>query len=149
MYAGRQELFDSGVLHSYMYGKLYNPNSKIIARTTVCIMGSNMPDMMLISLGRHKTGCSNRPRTSWLASLDWNGRSDSLVPSLHTDPARTQNVTIEVIIEAAGFNNSLAGYMNCPNGRKSTSGTKAATLWVTKYLQKGRRWQAHYPGEPC
>lgn len=34
---GRQELFDSGVLHSYMYGKLYNPNSKIIVRTTVCL----------------------------------------------------------------------------------------------------------------
>lgn len=31
---GRQELFDSGVLHAYMYGKLYNPNSKIIVRTT-------------------------------------------------------------------------------------------------------------------
>lgn len=32
---GRQELFDSGVLHSYMYGSLYNPKSKIIVRTTV------------------------------------------------------------------------------------------------------------------
>ena len=32
---GRQELFDSGVLHSYMYGQLYNTNSKIIVRTTV------------------------------------------------------------------------------------------------------------------
>jgi hypothetical protein len=32
---GRQELFDSGVLHSYMYSQLYNPNSKIIVRTTV------------------------------------------------------------------------------------------------------------------
>ena len=31
---GRQELFDSGVLHSYMYSQLYNPHSKIIARTT-------------------------------------------------------------------------------------------------------------------
>lgn len=31
---GRQELFDSGVLHSYMYASLYNPNSKIIVRTT-------------------------------------------------------------------------------------------------------------------
>uniref|UniRef100_A0A0B7JQI7 3-phytase n=2 Tax=Bionectria ochroleuca TaxID=29856 RepID=A0A0B7JQI7_BIOOC len=31
---GRQELYDSGVLHSYMYGKLYNPLSKIIVRTT-------------------------------------------------------------------------------------------------------------------
>ncbi|PHH64555.1 hypothetical protein CDD81_4334 [Ophiocordyceps australis] len=31
---GRQELFDSGVLHSYMYGAMYNPESKIIVRTT-------------------------------------------------------------------------------------------------------------------
>lgn len=31
---GRQELFDSGVLHYYQYGRLYNPNSRIIARTT-------------------------------------------------------------------------------------------------------------------
>ncbi|KAL1853580.1 hypothetical protein VTK73DRAFT_8931 [Phialemonium thermophilum] len=31
---GRQELFDSGVLHSYMYSQLYNPSSKIIVRTT-------------------------------------------------------------------------------------------------------------------
>jgi hypothetical protein len=31
---GRQELFDSGILHYYQYGQLYNPNSKIIARTT-------------------------------------------------------------------------------------------------------------------
>lgn len=31
---GRQELFDSGILHSYMYSSLYNPKSKIIVRTT-------------------------------------------------------------------------------------------------------------------
>lgn len=31
---GRQELFDSGVLHYYQYGQLYNPSSKIIVRTT-------------------------------------------------------------------------------------------------------------------
>ena len=31
---GRQELFESGILHYYQYGQLYNPNSKIIARTT-------------------------------------------------------------------------------------------------------------------
>lgn len=31
---GRQELFDSGVLHYYDYGHLYNPSTKIIARTT-------------------------------------------------------------------------------------------------------------------
>lgn len=31
---GRQELFESGILHYYQYAQLYNPNSKIIARTT-------------------------------------------------------------------------------------------------------------------
>lgn len=31
---GRQELFESGVTHYYQYAQLYNPNSKIIARTT-------------------------------------------------------------------------------------------------------------------
>jgi len=29
-------IFFLGVLHSYMYSQLYNPNSKIIVRTTVC-----------------------------------------------------------------------------------------------------------------
>ncbi len=46
-------------------------------------------------------------------------------------------MTIEVIIEAANFNNSLAGYLNCPNAYNSTGGTKAAVEWVTKYLQDG------------
>ena len=31
---GRQELFDSGVLHYYGYGRLYDTNTKILARTT-------------------------------------------------------------------------------------------------------------------
>lgn len=31
---GRRELFDSGVLHYYAYGALYNTSTKIIARTT-------------------------------------------------------------------------------------------------------------------
>lgn len=31
---GRQELYDSGILHYYQYAQLYNPYSKIIARTT-------------------------------------------------------------------------------------------------------------------
>lgn len=31
---GRQELFDSGVLHYYNYGALYNTSTKIVARTT-------------------------------------------------------------------------------------------------------------------
>lgn len=40
VHAGRQELFDSGVLHAYMYSRLYNPHSQIIARTTVCILAT-------------------------------------------------------------------------------------------------------------
>ncbi|MCJ1375051.1 hypothetical protein MMC20_006285 [Loxospora ochrophaea] len=31
---GRRELFDSGVLHYYQYGQLYNTSTKIVARTT-------------------------------------------------------------------------------------------------------------------
>lgn len=31
---GRPELFDSGVLHYYDYGQLYNTSTKVIARTT-------------------------------------------------------------------------------------------------------------------
>ncbi|KAK8011696.1 3-phytase A [Apiospora arundinis] len=31
---GRQELFDSGVLHYYNYGNLYNTSTKVLARTT-------------------------------------------------------------------------------------------------------------------
>ncbi|MCJ1350130.1 MAG: hypothetical protein MMC33_000111 [Icmadophila ericetorum] len=31
---GRKELFDNGVLHQYQYGGLYDPSTKIIARTT-------------------------------------------------------------------------------------------------------------------
>lgn len=34
---GREELFQSGILHSYMYGSLYNPNTKLIVRTTVSL----------------------------------------------------------------------------------------------------------------
>ncbi|GAM43864.1 hypothetical protein TCE0_060r19023 [Talaromyces pinophilus] len=34
---GRQELFDSGILHWFNYGKLYDSASKIIARTTTMV----------------------------------------------------------------------------------------------------------------
>ncbi|KAK4191766.1 3-phytase A [Podospora australis] len=99
---GRQELFDSGVLHSYMYGKLYNPNSKIIVRTTT-------QDRMLKSAENFMAG---------FFGLEW-----------------TNNATIEVIIEDAGYNNSLAGYLNCPNGNKVHAGTDAANIWIGSYLQ--------------
>lgn len=34
-YSVAELTFSLGVLHSYMYSQLYNPNSKIIVRTTV------------------------------------------------------------------------------------------------------------------
>ncbi|KAF9879048.1 histidine acid phosphatase [Colletotrichum karsti] len=98
---GRQELFDSGILHSYMYSSLYNPNSKIIVRTTT-------QDRMLKSA------------EYWLAGffgLEW-----------------TKNATIEVIIEQNMANNSLAGYLNCPNARKQNGGDEAAKIWASNYL---------------
>ncbi|KAK7571332.1 hypothetical protein V3481_018548 [Fusarium oxysporum f. sp. vasinfectum] len=98
---GRQELFDSGVLHSYMYGRLYNPHSKLIVRTTT-------RDRMLKSA------------ENWVAGffgLEW-----------------TNNATIEVIIEAAGFNNSLAGDLNCPNTAKADY-KSPVEAWVEIYLQ--------------
>ncbi|KAF4455445.1 hypothetical protein F53441_2234 [Fusarium austroafricanum] len=98
---GRQELFESGVLHSYMYGSLYNPQSKLIVRTTT-------QDRMLKSA------------ENWMAGffgLEW-----------------TNNATIEVIIEAPGFNNSLAGGLNCPNSEKADF-VKPVATWYKKYLK--------------
>ena len=51
--------------------------------------------------------------------------------------SRTNNATIELIIEQANANNSLAGYLNCPNARKDRSGTDALQIWVGNYLQNG------------
>ncbi|KYK57682.1 3-phytase A precursor [Drechmeria coniospora] len=107
---GRQELFDSGVLHNYMYGSLYNPKSKIIVRTTT-------QDRMLKSA------------ENWMAGffgLEWR-----------------KNATIEVIIEAGGFNNSLAGSLNCPNSFAKGPGNEARDIWIRTYLKDATsRFQA-------
>lgn len=101
---GRQELYDSGVLHSYMYGRLYNPNSKIIVRTTT-------QDRMLKSAENWVSG---------FFGLEW-----------------TNNATIEVIIEDGGFNNSLAGSLNCPNAWPTGTGGEARSTWINIYLKDG------------
>ncbi|KAK0657505.1 acid phosphatase [Cercophora newfieldiana] len=98
---GRMELFESGVLHAYMYGALYNPASKIIVRTTT-------QDRMLKSAENFLAG---------FFGLEW-----------------TRNATVEVVIEERGFNNSLAGDLNCPNARVQKGGTKAAMEWIGRYL---------------
>ncbi|KAI5466074.1 histidine phosphatase superfamily [Mariannaea sp. PMI_226] len=100
---GRQELFESGILHSYMYGSLYNPNTKLIVRTTT-------QDRMLKSA------------ENWMAGffgLEW-----------------TNNATIEVIIEAGGFNNSLAGSLNCPNSYSKIDWKEPSTRWANIYLKE-------------
>ena len=47
------------------------------------------------------------------------------------------NATLELIIEEVGFNNSLAGYENCPNSNTDVSGTGdvAAEDWYKIYLK--------------
>ncbi|KHJ34994.1 putative histidine acid phosphatase [Erysiphe necator] len=113
---GRQELFNNGILHYYQYGQLYNPESKIIVRTTT-------QDRMLKSAENFMTG---------FFGLSW-----------------TQNATIEVIIEATGFNNSLAGYKNCENAInfRSSGGKNASDEWVEIYLQDATsRFQSSLEG---
>jgi len=68
---GRQELFDSGILHYYQYAQLYNPNSKIIARTTT-------QDRMLkvhprLSFLKQVINESSPPSTSWQVSSGSSG----------------------------------------------------------------------------
>ena len=50
---------------------------------------------------------------------------------------RTKNATIEVIIEDGGFNNSLAGSLNCPNAWVKSTGAEAQKTWVDIYLKDG------------
>lgn len=109
---GRQELFDSGVLHYYNYAHLYNTSTKIIARTTT-------QDRMLKSSEYFMAG---------MMGLQW-----------------TNNVTLEMIIEGNGFNNSLAGYDNCNNSNLGVAegGNNASLIWENKYLQNAtKRLQA-------
>lgn len=49
----------------------------------------------------------------------------------------SNNATLELIIEANGFNNSLAGYKNCPNANnwRNFGGRNATDTWVNIYLQ--------------
>lgn len=50
---------------------------------------------------------------------------------------RKNNATIEVIIEASGFNNSLAGALSCSNALSKTSANEARQRWIDTYLQDG------------
>ncbi len=60
-----------------------------------------------------------------------------------TDFGRTNNATIEVIIESKGFNNSLAGSQNCPNAWNRSSNNDALAKWTGIYLKDGELSHSH------
>ncbi|KAI7166084.1 hypothetical protein D0869_13345 [Hortaea werneckii] len=116
---GKQELFDSGTLHQYMYGHLYpNNGSKIIARSTTQDRMTKTAEYFLAGF----------------FGLDW--------PS---------NATLVLAIEGSDstWNNSLAGYDNCPNSNKpvSAGGNNATIEWYNIYLADAtERLRPHAPG---
>ena len=58
---------------------------------------------------------------------------------------RPQNASIELIIEDQGVakNNSLAGYLACPNSYKERHGKTDSNIWIDKYLNDGV-WTKEY-----
>ena len=102
---GRQQLFDSGVLHYYQYGQLYNTSTKIIARTT-------SEDRMLKSAENFLSG---------FFGLDW-PRNATLEVIRETDDFTTNNTL-------AGYDNC-----NNSNLAVSSGGTNASDIWIATYL---------------
>jgi len=103
---GKQELFDSGTLHYYEYGHLYNNNgSKIIARSTT-------QDRMTQSAEYFLAG---------FFGLQWTQNA--------TLELMIENTT-------GIWNNTLAGYDNCNNSNTGVSagGTNATKEWYGIYL---------------
>lgn len=105
---GRQDLFDSGILHWFNYGHLFDPSARTVARTTTQYR-------MLQSAENFMAG---------FFGLDWK-----------------QNITLEVIIEEEGFNNTLVGANACPNANneRSEGGSAASKIWQKKYLAEATK----------
>ncbi|CAK3999640.1 3-phytase A [Lecanosticta acicola] len=103
---GKQELFDSGTLHQIMYGHLYPNNGSKIYARTTT------QDRMIQSAEYFMAG---------FFGLQW-----------------TQNASLIVAIEntTGTWNNTLAGYDNCPNSNAPVSqgGTNATREWYNIYL---------------
>lgn len=115
---GKQELFDSGTLHQYLYGHLYPNDGKIVARTTT-------QSRMLESAEYFMAG---------FFGLGW-----------------TDNATLVLAREnlTGVFNNSLAGYENCPNSNTfvSQGGNNATKEWASVYLANAtQRLEEFAPG---
>lgn len=104
---GQQELFDSGVLHYYDYGHLYNTSTKIIARTTT-------QDRIVKSAEYFMAG---------FFGLSWtnNATLEVIIEGNFINP---DNVT-------------LAGYDNCNNSNTAVNegGANATAIWTATYLK--------------
>lgn len=104
---GKQELFDSGTLHQYLYGHLYpNNGSKIIARSTTQDRMTNSAEYFLAGF----------------FGLDW--------PSNAT-------LLLQIESHTGGpWNNSLAGSQNCANVHSlvNSAGKNASKDWYETYL---------------
>lgn len=116
---GKQELFDSGVLHYYQYGHLYNNNgSKIVARTTT-------EDRMLQSAEYFLAG---------FFGLAW---------------PKNATLVVGIEFDTGIWNNTLAGYDNCNNSNTyvSTGGNNATSEWYNIYLANATaRFNSHVTG---
>lgn len=101
---GRQELFDSGILNYYNYGRLYDPKTQIIARTTTMARMLQSAEAFMYGFFGSK----------------W-----------------TQNVTLEVIMDWRGYNNSMGGDQMCTNAVNGTGMTSspATEKWTSIYLK--------------
>ncbi|KAF2716997.1 phosphoglycerate mutase-like protein [Polychaeton citri CBS 116435] len=105
---GKQELFDSGTLHQYLYGHLYpNDGSKIIARSTT-------QDRMTRSAEYFLAG---------FFGLDWTTNA-TLVLAIEGSSYGI-------------WNNTLAGYDNCNNSNTyvNQGGNNATKEWAGIYLK--------------
>ncbi|KAF2860705.1 phosphoglycerate mutase-like protein [Piedraia hortae CBS 480.64] len=104
---GKEELFESGTLHQYLYGQLYpNDGSKIIVRSTT-------QDRMTKSAEYFLAG---------FFGLDWT-QNATLVLGIET-------------FDGASWNNTLSGSVGCNNSYsfRANAGNNASAAWNKIYL---------------
>ena len=104
---GYKELVDSGVLHWYNYGHLYNPNATFVSRSTT-------QERMRESGEYFLTG---------FLGFNWQ--------------ANPKNKLLFILEGSPGQNDSLAGYFTCNNSNNnvSSTGNQAVTTWTGIYLK--------------
>lgn len=102
---GKQQLYDSGVLAAMQYGSLYNHTETENKLVFRTTSQRRMTESALAFL------------EGFFGGQDWKDHAN-----------------LEVIIEAGGFNNTLAPYMTCPNSNKQMFGSHNRRYWENIYL---------------